>query len=211
MRLIFLGPPGAGKGTQAARVCAAYGIPQISTGEILRAAIANQTEIGMKAKSFIDAGQLVPDDVVIEIVRQRLQDDDCRKGFILDGFPRTVAQAEALLSFADIDLVISLELPDDEVVRRLGGRRVCPDCGATYNVELLGGKEVCALCEAPLVVRNDDSEATIRNRLAVYERQTAPLIDFFAERGMLYSVSGLIGLENVTSEICKAIQQAIGD
>ena len=156
MNLIFLGPPGAGKGTQAVRVCEQLGIPQISTGDILRRAIKNETPTGLAAKSYIDKGQLVPDSVVIDIVRERLVQDDCKNGYLLDGFPRTVAQAEALEGFAKIDAVVDINVSDEKLVARLSGRRVCLSCGGTYHVSQLNGSMTCAKCGNELIQRADD-------------------------------------------------------
>ena len=154
MNVIFLGPPGAGKGTQAVRICERLGIPQISTGDILRRAIKEQTPTGLAAKAYIDAGALVPDSVVIDIVRERLAQEDCRKGYVLDGFPRTVPQAEALAGFADIDAVIDIDVSDEKLIDRLSGRRVCPACGGTYHVTHLGGRTDCERCGAALIQRD---------------------------------------------------------
>ena len=174
MNIIFLGPPGAGKGTQAQIVCQRLGIPQVSTGDMLRAAIAAGTEMGLKAKAYMDQGQLVPDEVVIGIVRDRLAKEDCRKGYILDGFPRTVEQARALGTFAKIDVAINLDVPDDVLVKRLSGRRVCPLCGAPYHVDRLNGETVCKADGTPLIQRDDDRAETVLNRLTVYHQKTAP-------------------------------------
>ncbi len=165
MNIIFLGPPGAGKGTQAQRICAALKIPQISTGDMLRRAIADQTPTGLKAKSYMDAGGLVPDDVIIDIVRERLQAPDCANGYILDGFPRTVPQAEALEGIATIDKVVELDVADEKLIQRISGRRVCLKCGATYHVSLLGGKTTCDNCGEALIQREDDKAETVLNRL----------------------------------------------
>lgn len=189
MNLIFLGPPGAGKGTQAKKLCAEKGIPQISTGDMLRAAIANGTETGLKAKSYMDRGDLVPDEVVIQIVKERLAENDCQKGYVLDGFPRTVAQAEALGTFANIQAVLNLNVPDDILVDRLSGRRVCEKCGAPYHTDLLNGETKCAACGGQLIQREDDRPETVRSRLAVYHQKTAPLIDYYAGKGKLKNVS----------------------
>ena len=187
MKLILLGPPGAGKGTHAQILMKDMSIPQISTGDILRKAIKEQTPIGIEAKGFIDQGMLVPDAVVIEIVRQRLAQDDCQEGYILDGFPRTVEQAKALLGFAKIDAVLNLTLEDSAVLGRLGGRRVCEKCGATYHIKSFHG-EHCLTCNEKVVQRPDDNEATIQKRLDVYNKQTAPLIDFYDEMGLLIHI-----------------------
>ena len=190
MNLIFLGPPGAGKGTQAVRVCEQLGIPQISTGDILRRAIKNETPTGLAAKSYIDKGQLVPDSVVIDIVRERLVQDDCKNGYLLDGFPRTVAQAEALEGFAKIDAVVDIDVSDEKLVARLSGRRVCLSCGGTYHVSQLNGSMTCAKCGNELIQRADDKAETVLSRLTVYHAQTEPLIDFYTKRGLLKEIDG---------------------
>ena len=206
MNIIFLGPPGAGKGTQAQIVCQKLGIPQISTGDMLRAAIAARTETGMKAKAYMDKGQLVPDGVVIDIVKERLAKDDCRKGYILDGFPRTVEQAKALGSFARIDAAINLDVPDDVLVKRLSGRRVCPLCGAPYHVDRLNGETVCRADGTPLIQRDDDKAETVLNRLAVYHQKTAPLIDHYREAGLLKNIGGGLSLEEISEEIFRTLE-----
>jgi adenylate kinase len=205
MNIIFLGPPGAGKGTQAQRICGALNIPQISTGDILRRAMKEGTETGLKAKSFIDAGQLVPDEVIIDIVKERLAMDDCSQGYILDGFPRTVPQAEALDTFATIDCVIELDVKDEVLVERLSGRRVCVKCGATYHLSMLGGKTTCDVCGEELIQRNDDKAETVLNRLKVYHDQTAPLIGYYENKGLLKKVDGAQGLENTFAAIMKTL------
>ncbi len=205
MNIIFLGPPGAGKGTQAQRICAALNIPQISTGDILRRAMKEGTETGLKAKSYIDAGQLVPDEVIIDIVRERLTMEDCRNGYILDGFPRTVPQAEALDTFAAIDSVIELDVADQVLVDRLSGRRVCVKCGATYHISMLGGKTTCDVCGEELIQRNDDKAETVLNRLNVYHAQTAPLIGYYEKKGLLHRIDGAQGMENTCAEILKTL------
>ena len=206
MNIIFLGPPGAGKGTQAQIVCQKLGIPQISTGDMLRAAIAMQTETGMKAKGFMDAGQLVPDEVVIAIVEERLRMDDCKKGYILDGFPRTVEQAKALAGFAKIDAAVNLDVPDEVIVKRLSGRRVCPKCGAPYHVDRLKGETRCKVDDSPLIQREDDKPDTVLNRLQVYQQKTAPLIDFYQGAGLLKNIHGDLSLEEISTEIMKALE-----
>ena len=205
MNIIFLGPPGAGKGTQAQKICSALNIPQISTGDILRRAMKEGTETGLKAKSYIDAGQLVPDEVIIDIVRERLAMDDCGQGYILDGFPRTVPQAEALDTFATIDCVIELDVKDEVLVERLSGRRVCVKCGATYHLSMLNGKTTCDVCGEELIQRNDDKAETVLNRLKVYHDQTAPLIGYYENKGLLKKLDGAQGLEKTFAAIMKTL------
>lgn len=206
MNIIFLGPPGAGKGTQAQIVCQRLGIPQVSTGDMLRAAIAAGTEMGRKAKEYMDQGQLVPDEVVIGIVKDRLADPDCQKGYILDGFPRTVEQAKALSTFAKIDVAINLDVPDDVLVKRLSGRRMCPLCGAPYHVDRLNGETVCRADGTPLIQRDDDKAETVLNRLAVYHQKTAPLIDHYREAGLLKNIGGGLSLEEISEEIFRTLE-----
>ena len=205
MNIIFLGPPGAGKGTQAQKICDALNIPQISTGDILRRAIKEGTETGLKAKAFIDAGQLVPDDVIIDIVKERLAMADCGNGYILDGFPRTVPQAEALDTFATIDTVIELDVADQVLVERLSGRRVCLKCGATYHLSMLNGETKCSKCGEELIQRDDDKAETVLNRLEVYHAQTAPLIGYYEKKGLLKKVDGAQGLDNTFAAIMKEL------
>ena len=205
MNIIFLGPPGAGKGTQAQRICDALNIPQISTGDILRRAIKDGTETGLKAKSFIDAGKLVPDEVIIDIVKERLAMDDCKDGYILDGFPRTVPQAEALDTFASIDSVIELAVDDQVLVDRLSGRRVCLKCGATYHVSMLNGKTTCDKCGEELIQRDDDRAETVLNRLEVYHAQTAPLTGYYEKKNLLKKIAGDQGIEGTFAAIMGAL------
>ena len=206
MNIIFLGPPGAGKGTQAQIICQKMGIPQISTGDMLRAAIAAQTETGLKAKEYMDKGQLVPDGVVIDIVKERLTSEDCRKGYILDGFPRTVEQAQSLGTFAKIDAAINLDVPDEVLVARLSGRRVCPLCGAPYHVDRLNGETVCKVDATPLIQRDDDKPETVLNRLKVYHQKTAPLIDYYRSEGKLMNITGSGSLEEISAEIFETLE-----
>ena len=205
MNVIFLGPPGAGKGTQAQIICTKLGIPQISTGDMLRAAIANKTETGLKAKEYMDAGQLVPDSVVIALVKERTANADCHKGFVLDGFPRTVEQAMALAEFAHIDAVVNIHVDDEVLVKRLSGRRVCPVCGAPYHTDRLAGETKCAVDGNTLIQRDDDKAETVLNRLTVYHQKTAPLIDFYQKEGTLHTVDGSAGLEAVSEQILAAL------
>ena len=209
MKLILLGAPGAGKGTQAEIISEKYNIPTISTGNIIRAALKNGTEMGLKAKSYIDAGNLVPDDVVIGIIKERLGEKDCENGYILDGFPRTIPQAEALDDMGfDINCALSLEVADSEIVKRMSGRRVCEKCGASYHTEYKKpAKEgVCNLCEGTLVIRKDDEPQTVMNRLNVYHEQTEPLKEYYAAQGKLLTVEGQDKVEDTTALVLRALE-----
>ena len=191
MKLILLGAPGAGKGTQAEILCKKLGIPTISTGNILRAAIKDGTPTGLKAKSYIDSGALVPDEVIIGIVDERLRQDDCQKGYILDGVPRTIAQAEALEKAGiQFDAVVSIEISEEEILRRMTGRRVCEACGSSYNMEAVPPRRegICDNCGGRLIQRKDDTPETVRERLKVYHMETEPLVGFYAQRGLLRPV-----------------------
>ena len=200
MKVILLGAPGAGKGTQAALLAEEYSIPHISTGDIFRKNIKEKTEIGLLAKSYIDQGRLVPDEVTVKIVENRLKEADCANGFLLDGFPRTVNQAEELAKISDIDYVVDIEIPFERLLRRLTGRRVCPVCGASYHIDFLNGKTVCE-CSAELIQRDDDKEETVTERIKVYTAQTEPLIDYYKGKGKLVSVDGDKGVKEVFAEI----------
>ena len=206
MNVIFLGPPGAGKGTQAQRICTALNTPQISTGDILCRAMKEGTPTGLKAKAFIEAGQLVPDEVIIDIVRERLAQDDCQNGYILDGFPRTVPQAEALEGIAKIDVVVDLDVADEELIARLSGRRVCLNCGATYHVSRLNGETKCASCGEELIQRKDDSAETVLARLNVYHEQTAPLVDFYQKKGTLKVIDGAQDMDTIFESILAVVK-----
>ncbi|HCJ01659.1 MAG TPA: adenylate kinase [Clostridiales bacterium] len=205
MKIIFLGAPGSGKGTHATRVKTELGVPHISTGDIFRENIKGGTPLGVLAKSYIDKGALVPDDVVIKIVEDRLAREDCQKGFILDGFPRTIYQAEALKKIAKIDVVINLVVDDEAIVKRVAGRRMCR-CGETYNVAFLNGSDTCAKCGGKLYQRDDDKEETVKSRLDVYHKETAPLIDYYRKEGLLKDVDGSQGIEAVYADILKVLK-----
>ena len=209
MNIIFLGAPGAGKGTQAERIAEAYSIPTVSTGNMIREALANGTEMGLKAKSFIEAGQLVPDEVVIGIIKERLAKDDCGNGFILDGFPRTIPQAEALEEMGiNIDKVVDIDVPDEVIKNRMGGRRVCPKCGAPYHIETLTPKVegICDKCGSELMQRKDDAPETVADRLNVYHEQTEPLKGFYEARGKLASINGLGDINEITERVKGALE-----
>jgi len=208
MNLMLFGAPGAGKGTQAKFLIEKYSIPQISTGDILRAAISEGTEMGMEAKKFIEAGQLVPDSTIIGIIKDRLAMEDCKKGFILDGFPRTLAQAEALETLMkdmeiSLDKVISLNVPDELITDRITGRRMCKDCGASFHVDFnpskIDGK--CDYCGGELYIRKDDTAETVINRLEAYHAQTAPLFAFYSDRGVMAEVDGTQDVSKVTEDM----------
>ena len=199
MKIILLGAPGAGKGSQAAKIVSDFGIAHVSTGDALRANIKAQTELGKFAKSFIDKGQLVPDEVVVNIVADRISQPDCKNGFLLDGFPRTVAQADALAKLTDVDYVINIDVDFDAIVHRISGRRMCA-CGETYHVSTYD-KDVCAKCGKPLYQRDDDNEATVQKRLSVYQEQTAPLIEYYSARGKLVTVDGNKSIDAVYEDV----------
>ena len=205
MKIIFLGAPGSGKGTHATRLKTELGVPHISTGDIFRENIKGGTPLGLLAKSYIDKGALVPDEVVIKIVADRLSREDCKKGFILDGFPRTLEQADALKAITNIDVVINLIVADEAIVSRVAGRRMCR-CGETYNVAFLNGSNVCAKCGGALYQRDDDKEETVKSRLAVYHKETAPLIDYYAKEGILKDVDGAQTIDKVYEDILKVLQ-----
>ena len=200
MNIILLGAPGAGKGTQANYLVNRYNLPHISTGDIFRANIRNKTEIGMVAKSYIDKGQLCPDEVTVKIVELRLKEEDCAKGFMLDGFPRTIFQAKELEKIADIDYVINIDIPFERLLHRLTGRRVCSKCNASYHVDFLNGKNVCD-CGGELIHRDDDTEETVSKRIRVYTSQTQPLIDYYKEKGKLVTENGDDTPEKVFAQI----------
>ncbi|MEK6691502.1 MAG: adenylate kinase [Nitrospirota bacterium] len=212
MRLVLLGAPGAGKGTQAKKLIEKYGIPQISTGDILRKAVSDGTSLGKEAKSYMDKGELVPDKVVIGLIEERLGQNDTKKGYILDGFPRNTAQAETLDRMLNdlgmpLDLALSVDVPKEDLLKRLTGRRTCNNCQQMYNVYYSPPKKngICDKCGSELFQRDDDKEETIRKRLDVYESQTLPLIDYYKKKGMLKSISGTGSIEEIFSKVCAAI------
>ncbi|ASW42175.1 MAG: adenylate kinase [Clostridiales bacterium] len=209
MKIVLLGPPGAGKGTQAKSISNRYSIPHISTGDIFRKNISENTPLGIEAKKYIDKGQLVPDEVTINMVKDRLQEDDCKSGFLLDGFPRTVIQAEALQEFLlerdkNLDTALLIEVPTEFILERMTGRRVCPSCGASYHIKynppIHGDK--CDVCGSDIIQRKDDSEETVSERLDVYKKQTQPLIDFYKEKNLLSVVDGTKAINEVFEGIC---------
>ena len=214
LRAVLLGPPGAGKGTQAVRLVEKYEIPHISTGDIFRKNIKEGTELGKKAQEYMNAGALVPDELVVDLVKDRLQQDDCKNGFLLDGFPRTIFQAEKLDEFLSesnqkMDIVINLKVEKEALIKRLTGRRVCKDCGASYHIVNIPPKKegVCDICGGELIQRQDDNIETVENRINVYEEQTAPLIGYYKEAGSLVDFDGEASLD----EVFDAIVQAIGE
>ncbi len=213
MKLIMLGAPGAGKGTQAKKIAAKYGIPHVSTGDIFRANIKNGTELGMKAKSYMDAGGLVPDEITIGMLLDRISEDDCKTGYVLDGFPRTIPQAESLTKALEnrgesIDYAVNVDVPDENIISRMGGRRACLNCGATYHVVYNAPKTegICDSCGQELVLRDDDKPETVKKRLDVYHQQTQPLIDYYQKAGVLAEVDGTKDME----EVFQAIVEILG-
>lgn len=205
MKIILLGAPGAGKGTQAKRLAEKYNIPHVSTGDIFRANIKNATPIGVIAKSYIDKGQLVPDEVTVEIVKQRLNEPDCENGYLLDGFPRNVFQAEELDKISNVEKVIDIEVDLTKLLKRITGRRVCA-CGESYHVDFLNGKTECAHCGGKLYQRADDNEATVQERLSVYQKQTAPLIEYYSKAGKLLEIDGDKSIDEVFEEIVNKLK-----
>ena len=208
MKIIMLGAPGAGKGTQAKKIAAKYGIPHISTGDIFRANIKGGTELGMKAKTFMDQGMLVPDEITIGMLMDRIHDADCAKGYVLDGFPRTIPQAESLTEALkgmneSIDYAVNVDVPDENIVNRMGGRRACVACGATYHIQFNAPKTegICDTCGEKLVLRDDDKPETVQKRLNVYHEQTQPLIDYYENAGVLKEVDGTKNMEEVFNDI----------
>lgn len=212
MRIVLLGPPGAGKGTQAKLIVEKYNIPHISTGDIFRKNIKEMTPLGIKAKEYIDKGQLVPDELTVDIVKDRIQEEDCKNGFLLDGFPRTVAQADALSEVLNelgtkLDSVINIKVDENNLIVRLSGRRVCPKCGASFHVVFNPPKNegICDYCGAEVIQRADDSEETVKNRLAVYNKQTQPLIEYYTNNGLIKNINGEQDINKVFAEICEVL------
>ncbi|MGN0743720.1 MAG: adenylate kinase [Christensenellales bacterium] len=203
--IILLGAPGAGKGTQAAMIAENFNVPHISTGDILRRNMKEGTPLGLKAKSYVEAGGLVPDEVVIGLVKDRLDNDDCKNGYVLDGFPRTIAQAEELDKVARIDMAINIDVPFEVIVERLGGRRVCV-CGETYHVSMLGGRTDCARCGKELFIRDDDKPETVKNRLRVYQEQTEPLIEYYRKQGKIVDIVANGTKEDIFADIKKVLE-----
>lgn len=208
MKIIMLGAPGAGKGTQAKMIAEKYAVPHVSTGDIFRANIKNGTELGMEAKKYMDQGLLVPDELTVKILLDRVAQEDCQNGYVLDGFPRTIPQAEVLESALNeigdkIDYAINVDVPDENIIRRMGGRRACLFCGATYHVEHIPPKKegICDTCGKELVLRDDDKPETVKNRLDVYHKQTQPLIDFYQAKGILRTVDGTVDMKDVFAAI----------
>lgn len=214
MKIVMLGAPGAGKGTQAEMISEKYGIPHISTGDIFRANIKNGTELGMKAKAYMDEGKLVPDELTVELLLDRVAADDCAGGYVLDGFPRTIPQADVLTealarSGEKVDFAINVDVPDANIVRRMSGRRACLNCGATYHIEHIPPKKegICDKCGHELVQRDDDKPETVQNRLNVYHAQTQPLIEYYEKAGVLRNVDGTQDMEKVFSDIVKLLEE----
>ncbi|MBP3421583.1 MAG: adenylate kinase [Lachnospiraceae bacterium] len=208
MKIIMLGAPGAGKGTQAKMIADKYSVPHISTGDIFRANIKNGTELGMEAKKYMDQGQLVPDELTVKILLDRVAQDDCQNGYVLDGFPRTIPQAnvldEALSKLGEkIDFAVNVDVPDENIIRRMGGRRACVSCGATYHIEHVPPKAegICDRCNSELILRDDDKPETVKNRLEIYHEQTQPLIEFYEAKGVLKNVDGTVDMKDVFAAI----------
>ena len=213
MKIIMLGAPGAGKGTQAKMIAEKYSLPHISTGDIFRANIKNGTELGMEAKSYMDKGQLVPDELTVKILLDRVAKDDCKNGYVLDGFPRTIPQAKVLEDALNktgekIDYAINVDVPDENIIKRMSGRRACVNCGATYHIVNVPPRKegICDKCGSELILRDDDKEETVKNRLTVYHDQTQPLIDFYSERSVLKNVDGTLDM----MDVFKAITDILG-
>ena len=212
MKIIMLGAPGAGKGTQAKKIAEKYSIPHISTGDIFRANIKNNTELGQKAKTYMDKGELVPDELVVDLIMDRFKEADCANGYVLDGFPRTIPQAEALdkalsVNGESVDYAVNVEVPDENIINRMSGRRACVGCGATYHIQFNAPKVegVCDTCGEKLILRDDDKPETVKNRLSVYHEQTQPLIDYYSKKGVLAEVDGTQAMDDVFNAIVNVL------
>jgi adenylate kinase len=209
MKLVIFGPPMAGKGTQAQKLSKQFGIPQVSTGDLLRKAVVDRTPMGLKVKSYLDEGKLGPDDLIVKIIKERVDKPDCKKGYILDGFPRTMGQAEELDKMTDIDLVLNIVVDLEDLVARAVGRRSCPKCGAVYHIKFNPpmNEGVCEKCGAELIQREDDKEETVRRRLLIYREQTAPLVQYYKKKKKLVDIDGAGGIDKVFSEMVKSISR----
>ena len=207
MKLIIFGPPSAGKGTQAQKLSKQYGIPQVATGDLLRKAVADKTPLGLKIKSYLDQGKLGPDEVIVQLIKERVAKPDCKNGFLLDGFPRTMGQAKELERMTDIDLVLSIVVDFDALVERAVGRRTCPKCSAVYHIKFNPPMNagICEKCGSKLIQRDDDKEETVRNRLKVYQEQTAPLVEYYRKKGKLVDIDGSGGIDAVFGQMVDAI------
>jgi len=212
MKLVVFGPPSAGKGTQAQKLSAKYGLPQVSTGDLLRKAVADKTPLGVKVKSYLDQGRLGPDDLIVKLIKERVSKPDCRNGYLLDGFPRTMGQAKELDKMTNVDLVLNIVVDMEVLVERAVGRRSCPNCGAVYHVKFNPPTNAgtCEKCGSSLVQRDDDKEETVRNRLKVYQEQTAPLIEHYRKKGKLVDIDGSAGIDAVFSQMVKAVSKLKG-
>jgi len=207
MKLVIFGPPSAGKGTQAQKLSKRYGIPQVATGDLLRRAVADKTPLGLKIKSYLDQGKLGPDEVIVQLIKERVAKPDCKNGFLLDGFPRTMGQAKELERMTDIDLVLSIVVDFESLVERAVGRRTCPKCSAVYHIKFNPPMNagICEKCGSKLIQRDDDKEETVRNRLKVYQEQTAPLVEFYRKKGKLVDIDGSGGIDAVFGQMVDAI------
>jgi len=206
MHLVFLGPPGAGKGTQAERICERFSIAHISTGDMLRKETREGTDLGLKAKAVMEAGGLVSDEIIIAMVEKRIKEPDCAKGFLLDGFPRTIAQADALGRLTNIDMAVNIDVPAEVLVERISGRRMCAGCGAGYHVSMYN-KDTCEKCGQQLYIRDDDRPETVQNRIVAYNEKTQPLINYYADKGLLHSVKGDQPLETVSAGVVAIVER----
>lgn len=207
MKLVIFGPPSAGKGTQAQKLSKQYGIPQVATGDLLRKAVADKTPLGLKIKSYLDQGKLGPDDVIVQLIKERIAKPDCKNGFLLDGFPRTMGQAKELERMTDMDLVLSIVVDFEALVERAVGRRTCPKCSAVYHITFNPpmNEGICEKCGSKLIQRDDDKEETVRNRLRVYQEQTAPLVEYYKKKGRLVDIDGAGGIDAVFAQMVDAI------